>query len=83
MMREFLLVDQFKATCENILNCWLSYSISQPIQFDMAILSWFALHYVGFAKFSRNSFPDNDHLISQPELTITKEAGCSKDILNV
>jgi hypothetical protein len=50
MIREILNIELFKNIVENTLNCWLSYSISQPIQFDITILMWFLIRYFGFYK---------------------------------
>jgi hypothetical protein len=47
MLREVLQLVQIKSLAENSVNCWLSYQMSQPVQFDMAILMLFALEYFG------------------------------------
>lgn len=49
MLRELLHTDQLKSIAEEIFNCWLSYTTSQPVQFDLAILLCFLLQYVGFS----------------------------------
>jgi hypothetical protein len=37
----------FRNLAEEALNCWLSYTMSQPVQFDLAVLILFALQYIG------------------------------------
>ena len=39
MLRELLHIDQIKSLAEGTFNCWLSYTMSQPVQFDLAILA--------------------------------------------
>ncbi|HYC87411.1 MAG TPA: hypothetical protein VEB86_19395 [Chryseosolibacter sp.] len=51
MIREFINIEHFKNLTENLLNCWLSYSVSQPIQLDLTILVVFLLQYIGFGSF--------------------------------
>jgi hypothetical protein len=47
MLRELLHIDQVKSTAEEAINCWLSYTMSQPVHFDMAIIACLALQYIG------------------------------------
>jgi hypothetical protein len=51
MLRELIHLAQLKSLAENSMNCWLSYTLSQPVQFDLAILGLFALEYVGVVHF--------------------------------
>jgi hypothetical protein len=37
----------WRNVAEEALNCWLSYTMSQPVQFDLAVLCLFALQYLG------------------------------------
>jgi hypothetical protein len=37
----------FRNLAEEVLNCWLSYTMSQPVQFDLGVLFLFALQYIG------------------------------------
>jgi hypothetical protein len=51
MLRELLHIDQIKSLAEGTFNCWLSYTMSQPVQFDLAILACLVLQYVGINHF--------------------------------
>lgn len=39
-----------KSIAENVVNCWLSYSLSQPMEFDLQVLFLFGLQYFGFTQ---------------------------------
>lgn len=47
MFREYCTLIQVKTTTEDVLNCWLSYIVSQPVSFDLQILLIFFLEYIG------------------------------------
>jgi hypothetical protein len=48
MIREIIDMVPFRSLAQELINCWLSYTMSQPVQFDIALLFLFALQYVGF-----------------------------------
>jgi hypothetical protein len=41
------IMMSWRNVAEEALNCWLSYTMSQPVQFDLAVLCLFALQYLG------------------------------------
>jgi hypothetical protein len=51
MLRELIHIDQVKTFAEGMFNGWLSYAMSQPVQFDLAILLCFVLQYLGVSRF--------------------------------
>jgi hypothetical protein len=52
MLREIYHIIPFKNFAEEALNCWLSYTMSQPVSFDIAIVFLFALQYFGIKRMS-------------------------------
>ncbi|WP_254153320.1 hypothetical protein [Chryseosolibacter indicus] len=36
-----------KTLAEELINCWLTYAMSQPVTFDLAIIFLFVLEYFG------------------------------------
>lgn len=41
-----------KFIMKDIVNCWLSYTLSQPVEFDVAVALYFLLQYVGIIQLS-------------------------------
>jgi hypothetical protein len=50
MLNEIIHIDQIKTLAEEAVNSWLSYTMSQPVYFDLAILVCFFLQYLGLRK---------------------------------
>jgi hypothetical protein len=50
MLKEIFHIEGFKDTAEGFLNWWLSYTMSQPVSFDLTILCFFFLQYAGVWK---------------------------------
>jgi hypothetical protein len=48
MIRGLLHIEQFKNYIEHFINCWLSYSMSQPVNVDLAMVVFFIFQYFGF-----------------------------------
>lgn len=48
MLRELFHIIPIKNTVEQAVNCWLSYTLSQPINVDLAVVGVFIIQYVGF-----------------------------------
>lgn len=36
-----------KFIMKDLVNCWLSYTLSQPVEFDVAVMLYFLLQYIG------------------------------------
>jgi hypothetical protein len=47
MLRQIIDMVPFRSLAEEVVNCWLSYTMSQPVQFDLTVLFLFALQYIG------------------------------------
>lgn len=41
-----------KFIMKDIVNCWLSYTLSQPVEFDVAVMLYFLLQYAGIIQLS-------------------------------
>jgi hypothetical protein len=48
-----LVMIPWRNLAEEALNCWLSYTMSQPVQFNLAVLCLFALQYVGIRQITQ------------------------------
>ena len=51
MLRTIVDIESLKALLEGALNWWLSYTMSQPVSFDLTILFFFLLEYIGATYF--------------------------------
>jgi hypothetical protein len=47
MLRDLLHIDSFKNVAEEVVNCWLTYAMSQPVNFNLAVITLFVLQYIG------------------------------------
>jgi hypothetical protein len=47
MLREIIDIVPIRNFLEEVMNIWLSYTMSQPVYFDIGILFLFALQYLG------------------------------------
>jgi hypothetical protein len=61
MLREVVQLVPIKNIAEHGINCWLSYTMSQPVEFDLAIISLFALDYLGLPQV-KNAIRLTNHL---------------------
>jgi hypothetical protein len=50
MLREIIHIEHVKNFAEHGLNWWLSYTMSQPVQFDISIIALLTVQYMGLGK---------------------------------
>jgi hypothetical protein len=50
MMKELCDTIFSKPFTQGFVNCWLSYTLSQPVEIDITILLYFVMQYVGIMK---------------------------------
>jgi hypothetical protein len=48
MLRDLLHIVPIKNLAEELLNSWLTYATSQPVNFDLTVIGIFVLQYTGF-----------------------------------
>ena len=48
MIREVIDMIPFKNFAEETVNCWLSYTMSMPVSFDLPVIFLFLIQYFGF-----------------------------------
>lgn len=49
-MKNIVLSLKRKSMIQEIVNCWLRYALSQPVNIDIQILVMFTLQYFGLSK---------------------------------
>lgn len=47
MFRDLIQMAEIKGFTQGLVNCWLSYIVSQPVRFDLDILMIFLMEYIG------------------------------------
>jgi hypothetical protein len=47
MLRDLIHIDSLKNVAQEAVNCWLTYAMSQPVNFNLAIIALFILQYTG------------------------------------
>ena len=48
MIREVIDMIPFRNLAEEAMNCWLSYTMSMPVCFDLSVIFLFLVQYMGF-----------------------------------
>ena len=64
MIREIIHIVSSKSVLQEGVNCWLSYTMSQPVNFDLSIISFFMIQYLGITHLTdlmRNAKDSSNH----------------------